>query len=154
MSDEGTSTVTLKMGAGYESPWVVVHGASLSQIADELIAEFAIAADPSWSFDDLVIAAAQQAQGKWAAATGLNARVVGGEAGPATAERPKWGGNRGATGGGGGDRSAAPTGAPAPSCPHGQMTWRESKPGASKDWKGWFCPSPQGTPDQCKPKFQ
>ena len=39
------------------------------------------------------------------------------------------------------------------SCKHGVMVWRESKPGAPKAWKGWFCPSPKGTPDQCDPKF-
>jgi len=39
------------------------------------------------------------------------------------------------------------------SCKHGVMVWRESKPGAPKAWKGWFCPSPKGTPDQCEPKF-
>jgi hypothetical protein len=47
--------------------------------------------------------------------------------------------------------------APAPvadgSCKHGALVWRESKPGAPKAWKGWFCPSPKGTPDQCEPKF-
>jgi hypothetical protein len=46
--------------------------------------------------------------------------------------------------------AAAPTGN---NCIHGPMTWRESKPGAAKNWKGWFCPTPQGTPDQCSPKF-
>jgi hypothetical protein len=39
------------------------------------------------------------------------------------------------------------------SCKHGALVWRESKPGAEKPWKGWFCPSPKGTPDQCAPKF-
>jgi hypothetical protein len=39
------------------------------------------------------------------------------------------------------------------SCKHGQLVYRTSKPGAPKEWKGWFCPSPQGTPDQCSPKF-
>ena len=39
------------------------------------------------------------------------------------------------------------------SCKHGTLVWRESKPGAPKAWKGWFCPSPKGTPDQCEPKF-
>ena len=38
-------------------------------------------------------------------------------------------------------------------CKHGQLVWRESKPGAPKAWKGWFCPSAKGTPDQCEPKF-
>jgi hypothetical protein len=38
-------------------------------------------------------------------------------------------------------------------CKHGKLVYRTSKPGAAKEWKGWFCPSPQGTPDQCSPKF-
>ena len=38
-------------------------------------------------------------------------------------------------------------------CKHGKLVYRESKPGAPKSWKGWFCPSPQGTPDQCAPQF-
>ena len=38
-------------------------------------------------------------------------------------------------------------------CQHGKLVYRTSKPGAPKEWKGWFCPSPQGTPDQCAPKF-
>lgn len=38
-------------------------------------------------------------------------------------------------------------------CKHGDLVWRESKAGAPKPWKGWFCPSPKGTPDQCEPKF-
>ena len=46
-----------------------------------------------------------------------------------------------------------PTSFPEGSCKHGALVWRESKPGAPKAWKGWFCPSPKGTPDQCEPKF-
>jgi hypothetical protein len=38
-------------------------------------------------------------------------------------------------------------------CKHGQRQYRESKPGAPKAWKGYFCPSPKGTPDQCEPNF-
>jgi len=38
-------------------------------------------------------------------------------------------------------------------CKHGEMTFRQSKPGAPKTWKGYFCPTPQGTADQCEPKF-
>jgi hypothetical protein len=48
---------------------------------------------------------------------------------------------------------ATPAGIPDGHCKHGALTWRESKPGAPKAWKGWFCPSPKGTPDQCEPKF-
>jgi len=48
---------------------------------------------------------------------------------------------------------SSPTSFPEGQCRHGQLVWRESKPGAPKAWKGWFCPSPKGTPDQCEPKF-
>jgi hypothetical protein len=48
---------------------------------------------------------------------------------------------------------SSPTSFPEGSCKHGALVWRESKPGAPKAWKGWFCPSPKGTPDQCEPKF-
>jgi len=49
--------------------------------------------------------------------------------------------------------SGQPTSFPEGQCKHGTLVWRESKPGAPKAWKGWFCPSPKGTPDQCEPKF-
>jgi len=48
---------------------------------------------------------------------------------------------------------SSPTSFPEGQCKHGALVWRESKPGAPKAWKGWFCPSPKGTPDQCEPKF-
>jgi hypothetical protein len=38
-------------------------------------------------------------------------------------------------------------------CKHGDRTLRESKPGAPKAWKGYFCPTAKGTPDQCEPNF-
>ena len=49
--------------------------------------------------------------------------------------------------------SPTPANIPDGHCKHGELIWRESKPGAPKPWKGWFCPSPKGTPDQCDPKF-
>lgn len=39
-----------------------------------------------------------------------------------------------------------------PACQHGPMVARSgSKNG--KDWSGWFCPTPKGTPNQCQPQF-
>ena len=37
-------------------------------------------------------------------------------------------------------------------CRHGAMSFK-SGTGAKGPWKGWFCPSPKGTPDQCQPVF-
>lgn len=47
---------------------------------------------------------------------------------------------------------AAFTDATVPQCPHGAMTPRSGS-GAKGPWKAWFCPTPKGTPDQCKPQF-
>ena len=41
----------------------------------------------------------------------------------------------------------------AKACKHGEMQFRVSKPDAPKPWKGYFCPSPKGTSDQCEPQF-
>ena len=38
-------------------------------------------------------------------------------------------------------------------CKHGARTYRESKPGAPNAWKGYFCPTAKGTPNQCDPNF-
>ena len=37
-------------------------------------------------------------------------------------------------------------------CKHGEMTFRTGK-SAKGPWKGYFCPSPKGTADQCEPQF-
>jgi hypothetical protein len=37
-------------------------------------------------------------------------------------------------------------------CKHGEMTFRTGT-SAKGPWKGHFCPSPKGTPDQCEPQF-
>jgi hypothetical protein len=49
---------------------------------------------------------------------------------------------------------AAPAAVPgAPVCPHGAMT-RRTGTNARGAWVGYFCPSPKGTPDQCKARFE
>lgn len=54
------------------------------------------------------------------------------------------------------DQTAHPTkpalGPTSRTCGHGQMTPRSGS-GAKGPWKGYFCPSPKGTPDQCSPVF-
>lgn len=45
--------------------------------------------------------------------------------------------------------STAPVGR---SCKHGPMTKRQGS-SAKGPWKGWMCPTPKGTPDQCDPVF-
>jgi hypothetical protein len=45
--------------------------------------------------------------------------------------------------------STAPVGR---SCKHGPMTKRSGS-SAKGPWKGYMCPTPKGTPDQCEPMF-
>lgn len=40
-----------------------------------------------------------------------------------------------------------------PRCKHGVRTRREGRNNRGP-WVGYFCPTPQGTPDQCKPEFE
>ena len=47
---------------------------------------------------------------------------------------------------------SAVSGTASPVCKHGDRIWREGISKASgKPYAFWACPSPQGTPDQCKP---
>lgn len=45
--------------------------------------------------------------------------------------------------------STAPVGR---NCKHGPMTKRSGS-SAKGPWKGYMCPTPKGTPDQCEPMF-
>lgn len=48
--------------------------------------------------------------------------------------------------------TALPTSAGQVSCSHGSMIGRKGN-GAKGEWKGYFCPTPKGTPDQCPPQW-
>lgn len=45
-----------------------------------------------------------------------------------------------------------PTQAGQVTCSHGAMVKRTGS-GAKGEWRGYFCPTPKGTPDQCQPQF-
>jgi hypothetical protein len=47
---------------------------------------------------------------------------------------------------------ASPLVAGTRSCSHGTMVTRKGS-GAKGEWKGYFCPTPKGTPDQCQPQW-
>lgn len=48
--------------------------------------------------------------------------------------------------------NAAPSVAGSRVCSHGTMVTRKGS-GAKGEWKGYFCPTPKGTPDQCPPQW-
>lgn len=47
--------------------------------------------------------------------------------------------------------ASVPAGGGVPNCQHGPMIERQAKPGSSRQWRAYFCNTPQGTPGQCKP---
>lgn len=48
--------------------------------------------------------------------------------------------------------AVAPTAAGQVACSHGAMIGRKGN-GAKGEWKGYFCPTPKGTADQCPPQW-
>ena len=118
-------TATLKGGAGFDAPWVVVHAADAAHLATML--------------DSLT----KDVMSKVASAASL----LQGEVGPST---PARGGARSAAPAA--PVAAAPAGS-ARMCIHGERVHRTGQ-GAKGPWQGWFCPTPKGTPDQCPPQWK
>lgn len=121
-ASEGKLTITLKGGAGFDAPWIVIHAQDasdgLAQMKDPALKELM----------DLVKKGGAHFSGGTGQAT---QRPAAKPAGGATPQAPAGDGK---------------------SCQHGDMIFRSgSKNG--KTWKGYFCPTPKGTPDQCAPEF-
>lgn len=146
MSDENAAiTATLKAGTGYDSPWLVVRADTPDQMVQLLdkVAESGVLAKLVNTSAELIALNNVNA--------GLGGKAVQVEAAAGNVTQGPW------TQQGTSPARPAPApqaqAAPGPSCQHGPMTFRQSKPGAAKVWKGYFCPTPQGTPDQCPPQF-
>lgn len=139
MSDFPTQ-VTIKPPAAYASaPWLNFQGQDVSEVENQLKDVFpGIEYD---SFTELVTKAYLEYGAVLTAVAGLAAPVPAQrtEVDPAPTQA------RAAA-------PAAPSGPPAPQCPHGEKVYREGN-GAKGPWKAWFCPSPKGTPGQCKADF-
>jgi hypothetical protein len=140
--------VTIKPPATAASaPWLNFQGQDVEELTEHILKVFP---DTTYdSFAELVSKAYVEYGAVLTATVGLAAPAA-----PQTASiqspgpAPQWAGPVAA---------AAPSGPPAPQCQHfeqyGPMVYREAKPGSGKNWKAWFCPAPQGTPDQCKAQF-
>ena len=137
MSDTEKISITLKAGSTFDSPWVVLHADTVQEAAALLDAVALTGIGTKAS------TVAKGFQAEYAASelgtTHVSATPVA--AAPAAVAPLQI------------QNSAAPTDA-APSCHHGVKVFRQAKPDSGKTWKGYFCPSPQGTPDQCPPSFQ
>ncbi|QSM04331.1 hypothetical protein I3U42_13575 [Mycobacteroides abscessus subsp. abscessus] len=122
---EGKIVLTYKEGAGFDSSWTVVHANSVEDAK-------AILKDPE--FKELLDLS------KKAAAYFRGGSTPSAPAAPAQA------------------RSNAPAAAQsAPDgdsrqCKHGDRVYKTGSSNG-KVWKAFMCPTPKGTPDQCKPEW-
>ncbi|AIG78426.1 Hypothetical protein AJAP_27910 [Amycolatopsis japonica] len=136
---DGKVVVTLKGGKEYDKPWVVIHASdiddALGQLRHEKIKDLLKVTQSAANF------------------------FTGGSGGAGASGAPQ---QRQQSQGGGQSRQAGkPDGADGPPagtkqeyCKHGEMVFRSGFSEAKqKTWKGFFCPTPKGTPDQCKAVF-
>lgn len=132
-------TVTLKAGAGYEAPWIVVRADDPEQAVKRLeaLGQSALLAKTA--------EVAVELHGVYNAASGLGGKV---ERVEGTREKASWGhsGSRQQT-------QDAPTEdkAPAPQCQHGQRVYRSGTKNGKK-WEAWFCPLPRNQ-GACAPEW-
>lgn len=129
MSEENSAfSATLKGGASFDSPWLVIRADTAAQLKERLREAYSDLVGP------LVLTANVFAE-----------EYSGGKPAPVTAPAPVQ--NFAPA------QQAAPTGGQAPVCVHGTTKWVEARPDSGKTWKGWFCPAPREATDKCKPIF-
>lgn len=118
-NDGGTEvSVTLKGGAGYDAPWVVLRAPDVKGAR--------VLVDDEENLPPLLDSASKA--GKYFSSLGQPVATAAASQGESAR--------------------------PGKTCPHGTMSWKSGFSAATgKAWQGWFCPSPKGTPDQCKPEF-
>jgi hypothetical protein len=121
---EGKLTVTLKGGAGFDAPWIVLHAEDAQDALDQLN---------------------DKALGALIARTKEVATFFSGGTGNAT-QRPAQSQQQRPP------QQSAPNGE-SKTCAHGEMTFRSGVSKSSgKPYKGFFCPS-QDRNAQCSPQF-
>lgn len=147
--DNAALTATIKAGAGYDAPWIVIRANTPDELAQRLNAVTnGLVSGP-------LVAAAQVLQGEWGGQQGggqtnpgsqnFGGQNQGSSNGFAGQGNGGYNGNPGANQGGG-----AP-GGQTRNCAHGQMQWKAGTSKASgKDYAGWFCTS-RDRNNQCPP---
>lgn len=131
-SPEGVTRISLtfKAGASFDSPWVVVEGGTVPGVLADLKGQSAEVGE----LFGLVANGARALQ-----------KSYGGNAPAAPAQAPQQNSRP--------PQQSAPSGE-SKSCKHGDMIFRSGvSQKTGKPWKGFFCPTPKGTPDQCQAEF-
>lgn len=133
---EGKVVVTLKQGNGYEAPWIVIHAADVLDAKSQLreVASHALT-------DDVSKVAAIFAASRNAVPVAPRPQAPQGGYQQAPPQQQY---QQPTQQGGGGDGRA---------CHHGQMVFKTGTNKFGKPYQAYFCPSPKGTPDQCRATF-
>jgi hypothetical protein len=137
--------VTIKPPATAASaPWLNFQAQDKAELVAQILDAFPTVGNMDDSLSNLVAQAYLEYGAVLTAAIGLQAPAA-----PQTASiqspgpAPQWAGPV---------APAANVGPPAPQCQHGEKVYRTGT-GSKGPWRAWFCPSPKGTPDQCKAVF-
>lgn len=140
--DNAALTATIKAGAGYDAPWIVVRADNPQQLAERLNAVANLTGP--------LVAAAQVLQGEW---SGQQAQPNPGSQNFGNQNQGGgWGGNSG-----GNQNSNQGGGTPEPpgrpNCAHGPMEWKSGNRKAdNKPYAFWTCTSSDRN-NQCKVQF-
>ncbi len=139
MSESSKITVTLKGTGAYSDPWIVFHADTVAEVQDAVRS-----AEESGLF--VVVGKAAEAYANHANVGAVLGAVPVGA--PAAPQAPAYAAPAPAAP----VAAAGPPGAGAPICPHGAKTYKTGT-GAKGAWSAWMCPTPKGTPGQCKPEW-
>lgn len=124
-------SVTIKFGSGYDAPWMVGRFSNLDAVTDTVTGREDDLRDAIVKIGKLAAFAAEHAPAAPAPAAGTPSSSGGGA-------RP--------------NPYQAPNGETR-ECKHGKMRYRTKVEGGETKWRAFFCDTPKGTPDQCKPQF-
>lgn len=126
-------SVTIKFGGGYDAPWLVGRFSNLDALTETVTDREDDLRDVMVKLGKLATFAASQAP-----------------AGTVTTATPSNSG--GGSGGNRPDPHVGPNGETR-DCQHGKMYYRSKVEGGEVKWRGFFCPRPKNSPDQCKPQW-
>lgn len=133
--ENGTLVATIKGGASFDSPWIVVRADRPEDLKVRLDALVAL------DLHATVAAASSAFQAAYNVTSGIPGTTVVPQpqaAAPAAAPAAP---------------APAPAAGEAPTCIHGARVFKSGMGKNGKAWSAWFCPTKQGTPGQCGPEW-
>lgn len=124
LQSDNKVVVTLKGGASFSDPWIVIHANSVEDADSQMDAKLAALMEKT-----------QKVAKKFV--------ELGGGSAPTAAPAPTSNVPAGA--------QSAPNNETR-QCKHGAMTYKTGSKGG-RTWRAFMCPTPKGAPDQCEPEW-